>query len=161
TAERMMSTAPQTTGQPGTQPYACHAFTIADQVRECSPGFVMNEAGRCVCSEGTPFRNGQCTTVGCEAPPLPSAPPAPAVEECRVLPSQIRTESGRCVCPRGTELRNGRCVRDEPPVVECRLLPGQIRTESGRCVCPRGTELRNGRCVKDEPPVVECRLLPG
>src|SRR5690606_27889617 len=63
-AERMMSAGPTTTGRPGTEPYACHAFTIADQVQECSPGFVMNDAGRCVCPEGTTFRNGQCRTVG-------------------------------------------------------------------------------------------------
>ncbi|RLP27809.1 EB domain-containing protein [Mesorhizobium sp. YM1C-6-2] len=158
-AERMMSTAPQTTGQPGTQPYACHAFTIADQVRECSPGFVMNDAGRCVCPEGTTFRNGQCRPVGGEPPPLPPPPPPPPVEECRLLPGQIRTESGRCVCPRGTELRNGRCVKDEPPVVECRLLPGQIRLKDGRCACPRGTSLVRGECRKDPPP--QCKLLPG
>ena len=46
-AERMMSTAPETSGRPGTQPYACHTFTISDRVQECSPGFVMNDAGRC------------------------------------------------------------------------------------------------------------------
>ena len=63
-AERNMTVAPETTGRPGTQPYACHSFTIGKQVVEqCSEGFVMNDAGRCVCPEGTTFRNGQCSTV--------------------------------------------------------------------------------------------------
>jgi hypothetical protein len=158
TAERLMSTASETSGRPGTQPYACHAFTIADKVEECSPGFVMNDAGRCVCPEGTTFRNGQCRTAGGQPPPLPPPPPPPPVEECKLLPGQIRTESGRCVCPRGTELRNGRCVKDEP-TTQCKLLPGQIRTQDGRCICPRGTSLVRGQCRKDAPP--QCKLLPG
>ena len=41
------------------------------QVKEqCSAGFVMNDAGRCVCPEGTTFRNGQCVGGG-EPPPPP------------------------------------------------------------------------------------------
>ncbi len=132
----------------GTQPFACRAFTIADKVQECSPGFVMNDAGRCVCPEGT-------TATGsagrCKASRLRCASPPPPVEECKLLPGQIRTEDGRCVCPRGTELVNRKCVKDEP-TTQCRLLPGQIRLENGRCVCPRGTSLVRGECRKDQPP---------
>jgi hypothetical protein len=70
--ERGMSTAPETTGRPGTQSFACHTFTIAKQVVEqCSEGFVMNDAGRCVCPEGTTFRNGQCRPAGEPPPPPP------------------------------------------------------------------------------------------
>jgi nitrite reductase/ring-hydroxylating ferredoxin subunit len=150
--ERGMSAAPETTGRPGTQPFACHSFTIADQVQECSPGFVMNAAGRCACPEGTTFRNGQCSTVG--GGTVTPTPPT----QCTLLPGQIRTEDGRCICPRGTELVNRRCVKDEPPVVRCKLLPGQIRLDNGRCVCPRGTSLVRGECRKYQ---VQCRLLPG
>ncbi len=129
--------------------YACHRFEIGKRQPQCSRGLVANADGRCVCPQGTRFRNGQCTPTEVNTPP--------PVAQCRLLPGQIRTESGRCVCPRGTELKGGRCVEDEPQ--QCRLLPGQVRTESGRCVCPRGTELKGGRCVEDEPQ--QCRLLPG
>jgi hypothetical protein len=155
-AERMMSTAPETTGRPGTQPFACHTFTIADKVEECSQGFVMNDAGRCVCPEGTTFRNGQCRTLDGGTPP-PPPPPPPVVDRCVLLPGQIRTQDGRCVCPRGTDLIRGECRKAPPP--QCKLLPGQIRTQDGRCICPRGTSLVRGECRKDQPP--QCRLLPG
>jgi hypothetical protein len=154
--ERGMSTAPETTGQPGTQPFACHTFTIADTVEECSPGFVMNDAGRCVCPDGTSFRNGQCRPAGGEPPP-PPPPPPPAAEECKLLPGQIRTERGRCICPRGTRLIRGECRK--PQAEQCKLLPGQIRLEDGRCICPRGTRLVRGECRK--PQAEQCRLLPG
>ena len=133
-------------------PAACHPFTVVKEEvkQECSEGFVMNDAGRCVCPPGTRFRNGQC--AGGSTTPVPPPP-----VECKLLPGQIRTEDGRCICPRGTELRNQRCVRPQAP--QCKLLPGQIRTEDGRCICPRGTELRNQRCVR--PPAPQCRLLPG
>jgi hypothetical protein len=153
-AERMMSEAPTTTGRPGTEAFACHAFTIADKVEECSQGFVMNDAGRCVCPEGTTFRNGQCRPTGGEPPP---PPPPPPVGECKLLPGQIRTQDGRCVCPRGTDLIRGECRKAPPP--QCKLLPGQIRTQDGRCICPRGTSLVRGECRKNPPP--QCKLLPG
>jgi hypothetical protein len=139
---------------------ACHPFTLVkDEVKpECSAGFVLNAAGRCVCPEGTRFRNGQCTEIGTPVPvPPPVRKPDPEPQQCTLLPGQIRTESGRCICPRGTELRGQRCVKSTPE--QCKLLPGQIRTEAGRCICPRGTELRNQRCVKPTPP--QCKLLPG
>ncbi len=159
-AERMMSSAPETTGRPGTGPFACHSFTIGKAVAEqCSQGFVMNADGRCVCPEGTRFRNGQCRPVGGEPPPPPPppAPPPPKTGKCELLPGQIRTQDGRCVCPRGTSLVRGQCRKDLPP--QCDLLPGQIRTEDGRCVCPRGTSLVRGQCRKNPPP--QCELLPG
>ena len=135
--------------------YACHMFRLSkEEVKECSRGFVLNDAGRCVCPEGTTFRNGQCTGGGTPPPPTP---PEPEPEQCTLLPGQIRTSDGRCICPRGTELRGQRCVRTPPE--QCKLLPGQIRTSDGRCICPRGTELRGQRCVRIPPE--QCRLLPG
>ncbi|MCX7305642.1 MAG: EB domain-containing protein [Hyphomicrobiales bacterium] len=149
-AERMMSSGAATTGRPGAEPYACHDFTVGKPVvEECSKGFVMNDAGRCVCPQGTSFRNGQCRPTGGEPPPPP--PPPPGVGLCKLLPGQIRTQDGRCVCPRGTELVRGECRRLPPP--QCELLPGQIRTKDGRCVCPRGTSLIKGQCREVE---VEC-----
>ena len=137
--------------------YACHRFTLErQQKQECSVGFVMNDAGRCVCPDGTSFRNGQCSPDKVSDPVVP-----PKQKQCTLLPGQIRTENGRCVCPQGTELKNGKCVKDEPPVRQCTLLPGMIRTDDGRCVCPRGTELDDGKCVPHEPPVRQCTLLPG
>ncbi|MBA3448771.1 MAG: hypothetical protein H0T56_14435, partial [Pseudaminobacter sp.] len=150
-------------GRPEEGEYACHPFTISKPEQpadQCSQGLVMNDAGRCVCPEGTTFRNGQCTDGGTTPTPTPK-PRDPQPQQCDLLPGQIRTQDNRCVCPRGTDLRNGRCVKDTPPVQQCKLLPGQIRTQAGRCVCPRGTELRNNRCVKDVPPVQQCKLLPG
>ena len=135
---------------------SCHPFTIVqEQEQQCSPGFVLNADGRCVCPEGTTFRNGQCTEASSTVPVPTPRPrqPDPVPQQCTLLPGQVRTQDGRCVCPRGTELRGGRCVRDTPPPRQCTLLPGQIRTQDGRCVCPRGTELRNGAC---RTRVVEC-----
>jgi hypothetical protein len=65
------------------------------------------------------------------------------VQQCKLLPGQIRTKAGECVCPRGTRLRDGECARI---VQQCKLLPGQIRTKAGECVCPRGTRLVRGAC---------------
>lgn len=122
--------------------YACHPFTIRNEVKnQCSFGLVMNSAGRCVCPEGTSFRDGQCTTGGgTKLLPLPLPP------SCVLLQGQVRTEDGRCVCPRGTELENGKCVRsDRPEEPQCTLRPGQYRDQDGNCVCRRG-ELVDGVC---------------
>ena len=150
----------------------------------------MNAEGRCVCPEGTTFRNGQCSPAGdkptpssapccparsglrdgrcvCPEGTLPGAngcytPPPPA-RQCTLLPGMVRTEGGKCICPKGTELQNGACRKvEQPPVRQCKLLPGMIRTESGKCICPKGTELKNGACRKvEQPPVRHCKLLPG
>ncbi len=138
--------------------YACHPFTIKKEVKKaCSQGLVMNDAGRCVCPQGTTFRNGQCSSAGGTVIiPKPKA-------RCVLFKGQIRTSDGRCVCPRGTELENRRCVStDEPPARLCKLLPGQIRTKNGACVCPRGTEVIRGACRRAQ---LECapgsRLING
>lgn len=168
--------------------YACHPFTIKREVKkECSPGFVMNDAGRCVCPEGTTFRNGQCSPDGgviVEPKPRP----------CVLLKGQIRTEDGRCVCPRGTELENGACVkidkpgctipgsvptsdgngcycpdgthldrqanacvRDKQKPEQC-TIRGQVHDADGDCVCPRGTEVRNGACRPIRPKPEQCSI---
>ncbi|HTV69705.1 MAG TPA: hypothetical protein VMF90_14320 [Rhizobiaceae bacterium] len=146
--------------------YSCHSFALSkqeQQSQECSAGFVLNADGRCVCPEGTTFRNRTCAG---EPTPQPEPDPTPETQSCTLLPGQIRTKAGECICPRGTELRRGACrkiVVEEPPVRQCKLLPGQIRTADGRCICPRGTELRRNACrkVDDTPPVRQCTLLPG
>ena len=138
---------------------ACHDFTITHEVKkECSAGFVLNADGKCVCPEGTTFRNGQCSTPGRK-----THEPKPQEQQCTLLPGMIRTQGGDCICPRGTELSNGACRKvEQPPERQCKLLPGMIRTQSGKCVCPRGTELKNGACRKvEQPPIRQCKLLPG
>jgi hypothetical protein len=140
--------------------YACHSFELIkqeqsnqEQVNECSPGFVLNANGRCVCPEGSTFRNGKCTGQGGTPAPRPQSEP----EQCTLLPGMIRTKNGNCVCPKGTELKSGACrkiVTEQPPTRQCKLLPGQIRTKDGQCVCPRGTKLVRGQCQKVEQPVV-------
>ena len=145
--------------------YSCHPFRVfkAEEVKQCSDGFVLNANGRCVCPEGTRFSQGRGRCVGQPDPvkPVePQQPDEPQVDQpklCTLLPGMIRTQNGNCICPRGTELRNGACKR--PVVEQCTLLPGQIRTKNGNCICPRGTELRNGACRK--PVVEQCTLLPG
>jgi len=149
--------------------YACHPFELMkqeqqEQVNECSPGFVLNAAGRCVCPEGTNFRNGKCVGQGDTPTPRPQSEP----EQCTLLPGMIRTANGNCVCPRGTELKSGACrkivTEEPPPTRQCKLLPGQIRTKNGNCVCPKGTELKSGACrkiVTEQPPTRQCKLLPG
>ncbi|TIW91760.1 MAG: hypothetical protein E5V59_19425, partial [Mesorhizobium sp.] len=132
--------------------YACHPFTISQETKkECSQGFVMNDAGRCVCPEGTTFRNGQCTGGGTDVVPLPPPP-----KRCVLLEGQIRTEDGRCVCPRGTGLENGKCVRTDRPE-QC-TIRGQVHNADGDCVCPRGTEVRNGACRPIRPKPEQCTI---
>ncbi|CDX26972.1 conserved exported hypothetical protein [Mesorhizobium sp. ORS 3324] len=122
--------------------YACHPFAVRREVKnQCLYGMVLNSAGRCVCPQGTTFRDGQCSSSG-GAKLLP----LPVPQRCVLLKGQIRTEDGRCVCPRGTELENGRCVASEQPQEpQCTLRPGQYRDQNGNCVCRRG-ELVNGVC---------------
>ncbi len=131
--------------------YACHPFTIKREVKkECSPGFVMNDAGRCVCPEGTTFRNGQCSPDGGVTPPDP--------RPCVLLKGQIRTEDGRCVCPRGTELENGACVKTDKP--QC-TIPGSVPTSDGTgCYCPDGTHLdrQANACVRDKQKPEQCSI---
>jgi hypothetical protein len=155
--DRALTRAP-VAGEEAEGRHSCHPFRVGvpqEEEPQCSPGFVMNEAGRCVCPQGTSFRNGQCVGEQGTIPvPTPRPTPPPA-QQCTLLPGQVRTQSGECVCPRGTRLRNGRCVErtvdpqpQQPPARQCTLLPGQIRTQSGECVCPRGTRLSRGRCVE-------------
>ncbi|MER9401923.1 DUF11 domain-containing protein [Mesorhizobium sp. M0615] len=133
--------------------YACHPFTIKREVKkECSPGFVMNDAGRCVCPEGTTFRNGQCSPDGGVI--IQPKDPRP----CVLLKGQIRTEDGRCVCPRGTELENGACVKTDKP--GC-TIPGSVPTSDGNgCYCPEGTHLdrQANACVRDKQKPQECSI---
>jgi hypothetical protein len=130
--------------------YACHPFTITHEVKnECSQGLVLNSAGRCVCPEGTTFRNGQCTG-GTNLLPLPPPP------RCVLLQGQIRTEDGRCVCPRGTELENGACVRISKPE-QC-TIRGQVHNSDGDCVCPKGTEVRDNACRPIRPKPQQCSI---
>ncbi|TPN34694.1 hypothetical protein FKO01_11255 [Mesorhizobium sp. B2-3-3] len=135
--------------------YACHPFTITHEVKnQCSPGFVMNNAGRCVCPEGTTFRNGQCTGGGTKLLPLPLPPPP----RCVLLEGQIRTEDGRCVCPRGTELENGVCVKTSRP--NC-TIPGSVPNPDGNgCTCPDGTYLNRqaNACVRGGPKPQQCTI---
>ena len=127
----------------------------------CSPSFVLNDAGRCVCPEGTKYRGGKCVGGSDNATPIP----LPTPRACTLLPGQIRTTAGRCVCRRGTILNNSRtrCItpRAEPRL--CKLLPGQVRTQAGRCVCRRGTVLNNrgSRCITPRTEPKLCKLLPG
>ncbi|ESY87765.1 hypothetical protein X739_07245 [Mesorhizobium sp. LNHC220B00] len=133
--------------------YACHPFIITHEVKnQCSRGFVMNDAGRCVCPEGTTFRNGQCTGGGTNVLPTPPPP------RCVLLEGQIRTEDGRCVCPRGTELENGKCVGTDKPE-QC-TIRGQVHNADGDCVCPQGTEVRDRACRQIRPKPQQCRI-PG
>ncbi|MCA0029276.1 DUF11 domain-containing protein [Mesorhizobium sp. B263B2A] len=132
--------------------YACHPFIITHEVKkECSPGFVMNDAGRCVCPEGTTFRNGQCTGGGTNVLPTPPPP-----KRCVLLEGQIRTEDGRCVCPRGTALENGKCVRTDKPE-QC-TIRGQVHDADGDCVCPRGAEVRDNACRPIRPKPEQCTI---
>ncbi|MFK0686925.1 hypothetical protein ACFX5Q_01765 [Mesorhizobium sp. IMUNJ 23033] len=130
--------------------YACHPFTIKNEVeKECSQGFVMNNAGRCVCPPGTTFRNGQCSPGG-------GVITDPKPKPCVLLKGQIRTEDGRCICPRGTELENGACVK----VTQGCTIPGSVPTADGNCRCPAGTHLdRNANaCVRDKQKPEQCTI---
>ncbi|MBZ9855597.1 DUF11 domain-containing protein [Mesorhizobium sp. CA13] len=132
--------------------YACHPFTIRHETKkECSAGFVMNDAGRCVCPQGTTYRNGQCSSGGVIIPPKEP-------KRCVLLEGQIRTGDGRCVCPRGTELENGACVKTSRP--GC-AIPGSVPTSDGdRCTCPRGTHLDRdaNACIRDRPKPEQCTI---
>ncbi|MER8783143.1 DUF11 domain-containing protein [Mesorhizobium sp. M0437] len=131
--------------------YACHPFTIRNEVKkECSQGFVMNDAGNCVCPPGTTFRNGQCSSGG-------GTVIVPKPKPCVLLKGQIRTEDGRCVCPRGTELENGACVGSKPQPEQC-TIRGQIHDAAGDCVCPRGTEVKGNACRPIQPKPEQCTI---
>ena len=170
--------------------YACHPFTITHEVKQgCSAGFVMNDAGNCVCPQGTSFRNGQCSSGGGI-----NLLPLPIPQRCVLLPGQVRTTDGQCICPRGNEVRNGRCApSNQQPSGQCNLLPGQYRNQDGDCVCrqgvvvngacqvikqectvrgsvptpdgsctcPDGTHRQNRACVPDRPKSSQCTLLRG
>lgn len=141
------------------KPYACHPFTIRHEVKnQCSFGLVMNSAGRCVCPEGTTFRDGQCSSGGGGTHLLPL--PTPLPQACVLLQGQVRTEDGRCVCPRGTDLENGKCVPNFQPLPTC-TIRGAVPTSNGNgCACPDGTHLdRAARvCVPDRQPPSQCRI---
>ncbi|TPJ55762.1 hypothetical protein [Mesorhizobium sp. B2-6-4] len=132
--------------------YACHPFAIRHETKkECSAGFVMNDAGRCVCPQGTTYRNGQCSSGGVIIPPKEP-------KRCVLLKGQVRTEDGRCVCPRGTELENGACVTISRP--GC-AIPGSVPTSNGHgCTCPRGTHLDRdaNACVRERPKPEQCTI---
>ncbi|MER9952752.1 hypothetical protein, partial [Mesorhizobium sp. M0047] len=130
--------------------YACHPFSISHETKkECSAGFVLNGAGRCVCPPGTTFRNGQCSPGG-------GIVPKPEPKRCVLLEGQIRTEDGRCVCPRGTGLENGKCVRTDKPE-QC-VIRGQVHNADGDCVCPKGTEVRDNACRPIRPKPEQCTI---
>ncbi|MEE9315079.1 MAG: hypothetical protein V3V02_10565 [Rhizobiaceae bacterium] len=120
----------------------------------CSPTFVKNDKGRCVCPKGTKYRGGKCKPSG-GITPLP----IPPIKLCVLKSGQFRTNSGKCVCRKGTQLnkRRSKCV---PTVRQCKLKRGQIRTQSGACICRKGTRLnkRGSECV---PSVSQCKLKPG
>ncbi|WP_210160949.1 hypothetical protein [Allomesorhizobium alhagi] len=66
--------------------YACHPFTISKPEQpkdQCSEGFVMNDAGRCVCPKGTTFRNGRCTADQGATPTPTPKPRWPPPRQCR------------------------------------------------------------------------------
>jgi hypothetical protein len=144
----------ETAGERLGDAFACHDFRIKqpEQKKECSEGFVLDAAGRCVCPEGTTFRNGRCTSGG-------KKQPQPEPKACALLPGMIRTANGDCVCPRGTVLGTNGCYK---PQSQCTLLPGMIRTKNGQCICPKGTELKNEACRKivQTPPTRQCSI-PG
>lgn len=150
---------------PAQGPFACHPFTLVkkQEVKQCSPGFVLNADDRCVCPEGTSFSRSRNACVGETAEPQqpkePETPPVIKPKLCKLLPGMIRTTDNRCICPKGTDLRDGACRK--PVVQQCKLLPGQIRTKEGKCICPKGTELGKRGCFKIEVPDRLCKLLPG
>lgn len=132
--------------------YACHPFTIARPKAQCSEGFVMNDAGRCVCPQGTAFRDGQCTQVG-GAVPIPPPRPRP---ECPkgttgVYPNCQSIE--RPQCPKGTTGRYPNCRQVSRP--EC---PEGTTGRYPNCRpivrhCPQGT---TGRYPDCRPIVQKC-----
>ncbi|TJW58154.1 MAG: hypothetical protein E5X43_39395, partial [Mesorhizobium sp.] len=64
-AGKMLSGDPTSVQGDRGKAYACHPFTIKNEAKKaCSRGLVMNDAGRCVCPQGTTFRNGQCSSDG-------------------------------------------------------------------------------------------------
>ena len=138
--------------------YACHPFTIKKEGKKaCSQGLVMNDAGRCVCPQGTTFRNGQCSSAGGTVIiPKPKAAlraaqgPDPHLRRALRLPARNRAGEPQVRADRRAAGR------------QCKLLPGQIRTKNGACVCPRGTEVIRGACRRAQ---LECapgsRLING
>ncbi|TIL29276.1 MAG: hypothetical protein E5Y85_28865 [Mesorhizobium sp.] len=158
-AGKMLSRDPANVQGDRGKAYACHPFTIKNNERKkaCSQGLVMNDAGRCVCPQGTTFRNGQCSSGGGTV-----IIPKPK-ERCVLLKGQIRTKKGDCVCPRRTELRGRACVPIiKQPTVELCTIRGQVHNKRGACVCPRGTEVIRGACRRAQ---LECapgsRLING
>lgn len=129
---------------------------------ECPADSHVNNAGRCVCDEGTEGRPGSCE-------PIQSAP---------ICPDDSRLRGGECRCLPGTEGRPGQCtvIDDEPEEDVAPSCPADSRMVRGECRCLPGTEGRPGRCqvIEEEEEDVapscpadsrmvrgECRCLPG
>jgi hypothetical protein len=107
----------------------------------CPEDSHINNAGRCVCDEGTTGRPGQCEEENI----------TPACPEDSFL-----NNAGRCVCDRGTEGRPGSCepIEEEPEEPVCPR--DSVLNNAGECVCKRGTEGFPGFCED----IVEAPVCP-
>ncbi|VAW17044.1 hypothetical protein MNBD_ALPHA09-1908 [hydrothermal vent metagenome] len=145
--------------------YSCVTFRVhgEPEVNQCSAGMVQNNDGKCVCPQGTSFRNGQCRGDQGTTPP-----PVVTPQSCRIR-GQSLNNRGQCACPSGQRVIRGACrvpPSTKPPVVtpqSCRVK-GQTRNARGQCSCPKGQRVIGGACrvpPVTKPPVVtpqSCRV---
>jgi len=118
---------------------------------KCPTDSHLNNAGECVCDEGTHGTPGKCK---------------PDVVE-PVCPKDSKLRGGECVCLPGTHGDPGQC---RPDVTEP-VCPKDSRLRGGECVCLPGTHGNPGKCKPDETAPVcpkdsrlrggECVCLPG
>jgi hypothetical protein len=138
--------------------YSCHDFRVEPTPAGCQGGLILNNAGRCVCPQGTSWNGRRCAPPITQ-PPTVQCPPYTTgrYPDCRPIPCPPNT-TGRypdcrpMECPRGTYGQYPDCKREETQTPEC---PPYTRGRYPDCrplPCPPGSYGRYPDCRRVQTP---------